>query len=333
VTDESREPAPSSPAPPGAPQDTFASEPLTELLTVLDLEDLGDAHIRVDGVAGDEETDLGESAARVFVGQSQRQPHGRVFGGQVLAQSVVAAGRTVEGVGHDGPRPIHSLHGYFVRPGDDRHPIRFAVERIRDGRSFSTRRVQAIQYGVPILSMIASFQEPAGGLDHQEEMPLAPDPQTLPTQAEALAGLDQPVARRLARARPIDLRHVDGGLFVSPGATVADHQSVWLRAVGALGDDPLMHAAVLAYASDYSLLEPVLRRHALGWSDPRLRVASLDHAMWFHRPARADEWTLYTQQTPSAQGGRGLAFGRMFGTDGRLVASVAQEGMVRLKES
>ncbi len=323
MTDEPR--TPPEPAP--------SADPLAELLDVLALRDLGEAHIRVDGVDGDDETDLGESAARVFVGQSQQQPHGRVFGGQVLAQSVIAAGRTVEGVGHDAPRPIHSLHGYFVRPGDDQHAIRFAVERIRDGRSFSTRRVHAIQYGVPILSMIASFQEPAGGLDHQDAMPPAPDPDSLPGQADAPGDMDQPMARGFARARPIDLRHVDGGLFVNPGAPRDDHQSVWLRAVGTLPDDPLLHAAVLAYASDYSLLEPVIRRHGLGWSDPRLRVASLDHAMWFHRSARADEWILYTQQTPSAQGGRGLAFGRMFGTDGRLVASVAQEGMLRLKES
>ena len=315
------------------PQPVAYPDPLTELLDVLDLRDLGDAHITVDGVEGDEETDLGESAARVFVGQSQRQPHGRVFGGQVLAQAVIAAGRTVEGVGHDAARPIHSLHGYFVRPGDDRHAIRLAVERIRDGRSFSTRRVQAIQYGVPILSMIASFQEPAGGLDHQDEMPPAPDPDSLPTAAMAIAGSSQPMARGFARPRPIDLRHVDGGLFARPSDDRDSHQSVWLRTTGPLPNDPLLHAAVLAYASDYSLLEPVLRRHGLAWSDPRLRVASLDHAMWFHRPARADEWTLYTQQTPSAQGGRGLANGRMFGVDGRLVASAAQEGMVRLKES
>jgi len=315
------------------PQPEASTDPLTELLDVLDLRDLGDAHITVDGVEGDEETDLGESAARVFVGQSQRQPHGRVFGGQVLAQAVVAAGRTVEGVGHDTARSIHSLHGYFVRPGDDRHAIRFAVERIRDGRSFSTRRVQAIQYGVPILSMIASFQEPAGGLDHQDEMPPAPDPESLPTSAALIAQNDDPRARRFARPRPIDLRHVDGGLFVRPSQQRESDQSVWLRTTGPLPDDPLLHAAVLAYASDYSLLEPVLRRHGLAWSDPRLRVASLDHAMWFHRPARADEWTLYTQQTPSAQGGRGLADGRMFTLDGRLVASVAQEGMLRVKDA
>lgn len=306
--------------------------PLTDLLEVLDLSTLGDARFTVEGARGDAESDLGESVATVFVGKSQKQPHGRVFGGQVLAQSVIAAGRTVEGVG-DAPRPIHSLHGYFVRPGDDTHPIRFAVERIRDGNSFSTRRVQAIQYGTPILSMIASFQEQAEGMDHQDSMPAAPDPESLPSDTDLLAVVDHPVAQGFAQERPIDLRHVEGAVYFRPGAQRAARQSVWLRAIGTLPDDPLIHAAVLAYASDYSLLEPVLRRHGLAWSDRRLRPASLDHAMWFHRPARADEWTLYSQQSPSAQGGRGLSAGRMFASDGRLVASVAQEGMVRLKES
>ncbi len=329
-------------------EEAASLHPLDELLSVLDLRQLGEAHVRVDGVEGDEESDLGESVADVFVGESQKMPHGRVFGGQVLAQAVMAAGRTVADVGEDGPRPIHSLHGYFVRPGDDSHPIRFAVDEIRDGRSFSTRRVQAIQYGEPILSMIASFQEPAGGLDHQESMPAAPDPEALPTEDVVdLDGLDtprrsplrsdtsrgpRPVPRGYLRARPVDLRHVEGPINTTPGRQLAARQSVWLRTVGPLPDDPLLHAAVLAYASDYALLEPVIRRHGLAWSDPRLRPASLDHAMWFHRPARADEWVLFTQSSPSAQGGRGLAFGRMFAQDGRLVASAAQEGMLRIKE-
>jgi len=307
--------------------------PLAELLDVLDVRPLGDAHFTIHGAEGDAESELGESDATVFIGQSQKQPHGRVFGGQVLAQSVMAAGRTVADVGGGGPRPIHSLHGYFVRPGDDSHPIRFAVERIRDGNSFSTRRVHAIQYGKPILSMIASFQEEASGLDHQDSMPAAPDPESLPSARDTLTGTDDPVARGFARGRPIDLRHVEGNIYLTPGRQRAARQNVWLKAVGRLPQDPLIHAAVLAYASDYSLLEPVIRRHGIAWSDPRLRPASLDHAMWFHRPARADEWILYTEESPSAQGGRGLATGRMFAADGRLVATVAQEGMLRLKES
>jgi acyl-CoA thioesterase-2 len=307
------------------------TDPLTDLLATLDLEELGTARITVEGVGGPAH-DLGESGATVFLGRSQRMPHGRVFGGQVLAQCVMAAGRTVVGVDGGGQRRIHSLHGYFMRPGDDTQPIRFAVERMRDGNSFSTRRVHAIQEGLPILSMITSFQSSAGGLDHQDAMPSAPDPETLPSVHDVYGGIDHPGARHLVR-RPVEHRHPDGGIYVEPGPERVAHQSVWLKAVGRLPDDPLVHAAVLAYASDYTLLEPVLRRHGLAWTDRRLRPASLDHAMWFHRPARVDEWILYDQESPSASGGRGLGIGRMFAQDGTLVATVAQEGMVRLKEA
>ena len=315
------------------PADGTLADPFEDLLDVLDLKPAGSAHISVDGPPGDTEADLGESDADVFVGRSQPQPHGRVFGGQVLAQSVIAAGRTVEDLeGHaTEPRRIHSLHGYFLRPGDSSHPIRFAVERLRDGNSFSARRVHAIQHGKAILSMITSFQTRAPGLEHQDPMPASPDPEMLPTVAEELAGIDHPAADFWSGRRAIDLRHVEGAIFVRPGRQLAARQSVWLKAVNRMPDDPLLHAAVLAYCSDYSLLEPVLRRHGIAWADRRLRPASLDHAMWFHRPARADEWTLYTQDSPSASGGRGLATGRMFALDGTLLATVAQEGMVRLK--
>jgi acyl-CoA thioesterase-2 len=179
--------------------------------------------------------------------------------------------------------------------------------------------------------MITSFQEDAGGLDHQDPMPEVPAPDELPSLADQFGGIDHPGARHLLR-RPIDLRHVQGNLFVAPGTDRVPQQEVWMRALGQLPDDPLVHAAVLAYASDYTLLEPVIRRHGLTWTDPRLRPASLDHAMWFHRPVRIDEWVLYTSTSPSASGGRGLGVGRMFAADGRLVATVAQEGMVRVKE-
>ena len=310
-------------------------DPLEDLLDVLDLEPAGSAHITIDGAADDDKTDLGESDAEVFIGRSQPMPHGRVFGGQVLAQSVIAAGRTVESLRNAGDqtRRIHSLHGYFLRPGDSGRPIRFAVERLRDGRSFSARRVHAIQNGRPILSMITSFQTDASGLDHQDSMPAAPDPESLQTVAEELAAIDHPADGFWDKGRAIDLRHVEGGIYIRPGRQRAAQQSVWLRAIGQMPDDPLIHAAVLAYCSDYSLLEPVLRRHGLAWSDRRLRPASLDHAMWFHRPGRADDWTLYTQASPSASNGRGLATGRMFSADGILLATVAQEGMLRIKES
>jgi acyl-CoA thioesterase-2 len=308
-------------------------DPLTDLLEILDLEELGSARILVEGVGGGPTSDLGESGATVFLGRSQRMPHGRVFGGQVLAQCVMAAGRTMADVDDgDGPRRIHSLHGYFMRPGDDTQPIRFAVERMRDGNSFSTRRVHALQDGLPILSMITSFQEQAPGLDHQDPMPSVPPPDSLPSVQDIFGDIDHPGAKHLVR-RPIETRHVEGNLFAGPGNEHVSHQSVWMKAVGVLPDDPLIHAAVLAYASDYTLLEPVLRRHGIAWTDRRLRPASLDHAMWFHRPVRADEWILYDQESPSASGGRGLGIGRMFAADGTMVATVAQEGMVRIKES
>ncbi|KRE43539.1 acyl-CoA thioesterase [Knoellia sp. Soil729] len=311
---------------------------LADLLAVLDLEEVGTADVNITtsskGAHGGSVSVPATFAEEMtlFLGQSQKMPHGRVFGGQVLAQGVVACGRTVQAAESGTPRPIHSLHAYFMRPGDDTQPIHFAVENMRDGRSFSTRRAHAIQNGKPILSMSCSFQEPAGGLDHQDEMPDVPAPEGLQSLGDAFGGIDDPGARHLAEGRAIEQRHVEGNLFLAPGEEQVARQSVWIRAVGALPDGPLLHAAVLAYASDYALLEPVLRRHGRQWVGGGLNVASLDHAMWFHRPARADEWILYAQQSPSAQGGRGLGIGRMFSADGTLLASVAQEGMLRVRD-
>jgi acyl-CoA thioesterase-2 len=266
-----------------------------------------------------------ESGDDVFVAPSLRTPFGRVYGGQVLSQALRAAQLTV-----DEDRPVHSLHAYFLRAGDSREPITFVVERLRDGRSFSARRTQAQQFGRPILSMIASFQDPAEGLDHQEPMPDVPDPESLPTlQQRFSAYVDDPVARFWMRQRPIDLRHVDPPVYMDPAPVRTNRQAVWIRAVDTLPDDPALHAAVLAYASDYSLLEPILRRHGHTSSELGLKMASLDHAMWWHRPARADDWLLYLQDSPSASGARGLGLGRMYTRDGRLVASMAQEGMLR----
>jgi len=263
-----------------------------------------------------------------FTGTSYRPPWGRIFGGQVLAQSLVAATRTVDESA--GIRPVHSLHAYFLRAGDPAVPITFDVDILRDGRSFSARRTQAIQRGKPILSMISSFQEPAEGLDHQVEMPKVPGPDEVPTLDEQFGHLDVPAVQQMLNSRPIDLRYVDGPLFLKPGPEQVGQQSVWLRASAPMPDDQLMHTALLAFASDYTLLESVLRRHGLSWSTSRIKSASLDHAMWFHRPARIDEWLLYTQESPSASGARGMGMGRIFTADGVLVASTAQEGMMRL---
>lgn len=309
--------------------------PLLDLLATLDLEELGSAQVSVQPqaeVGGVELPEIFAEDITLFRGQSQKMPHGRVFGGQVLAQGVMASGRTVHPAANGAPRRIHSLHAYFMRPGDDTEPILFSVENMRDGRSFATRRVHAIQHGKPILSMSASFQTVDPGMDHQDVMPAVPAPDSLASLADAFRGIDHPGARHLAEDRAIDQRHVENNLYVAPGPERVAHQSVWMRATGQLPDDDLIHAAVLAYASDYSLLEPVLRRHGRTWRDPGLRVASLDHAMWFHRPARADEWILYAVESPSAQGGRGLAIGRMFTADGVLAATVAQEGMLRVPE-
>jgi len=326
------------------PENGAILEPLQDLLSVLDIEPAGTSESRSSAAVGapaeaavgaPAEAAIGHFEADVFIGRSQPMPHGRVFGGQVLAQSVIAAGRTIEDLADaaDRPRRIHSLHGYFLRAGDSNRPIHFVVERLRDGHSFSARQVHAIQDGRPILSMIASFQTEARGLDHQDAMPAVADPASLRTVAEEFAEVKNRAANFWSQAKAIDLRHVEGGIYIHPGRQLAARQSVWLKAVGRMPDDPLVHAAVLAYCSDYSVLEPVLRRHGIAWSDGRLRAASLDHAMWFHRPGRVDDWILYTQSSPSASNGRGLAAGRMFDSDGLLLASVAQEGMLRIKES
>ena len=264
-----------------------------------------------------------------FTGTTPRQTHGRVFGGQVLAQALAAASRTVPGA-----RPAHSLHGYFIRPGDALQPITFTVETLRDGRSFSVRRVLASQNEKAILALTCSFQEPAGSaLDHQVAMPEGvPRPEELPTTADVLGGINHPVAQEWAWSRPFDIRHVTPAIYVDPAAETENRNMVWMKTFTPLADDPALHLAALTYASDYTLLEPILRQHGVAWIQPGMSVASLDHAMWFHRPARVDQWLLYVQDSPSAQGARGLGTGTVFTEDGTLVASVAQEGMVRLPE-
>ena len=264
-------------------------------------------------------------AVDVFTAPNLPHWRPRLFGGQVLGQATVAASRTVPA-----ERAVHSLHAYFLRPGDPEVPVRFAVERLRDGRSFSARRVQALQDGVPILSGIASFQEAAPGLEHAEPAPQVPEPEELTSDVELLDALEHPMARQLGRGRLTDVRHVEPALYVAPDGERRAHQAVWMRLDGALPEDPVLHRAALAYASDFTVLEPVLRRHGLVWATPGLSVASLDHAMWWHRPARADEWFLYVAQSPSATGARGLSTARVYDRQRRLVASVAQEGMLRL---
>jgi acyl-CoA thioesterase-2 len=268
--------------------------------------------------------DLEAIEVNIFRGVSPDEKRQRVFGGQVAGQALVAAGRTVE------RGNVHSLHAYFLRPGDTSVPILYEVDRIRDGRSFTTRRVVAIQHGRAIFNLSASFHIDEEGVDHQLPMPDAPDPESLPTYRERLAPFAEQLGDWLNRPQPIDQRYVDngGGLF---RAGISDpRQQVWIRADGRLADEQLLHACVVAYASDMSLLDSVILPHRVSWEDPRLMSASLDHAMWFHRPFRADEWMLYDQESPSAAGARGLARGSIFTRDGRLAVSVVQEGLVRL---
>lgn len=307
-------------------------DPMASLLHVLDLQPVGNATVSATFSAQTSLADLGQSRADVFVGESQPQPHGRIFGGQVLAQCVIAAGRTVTPGDGKPPRFIHSLHGYFLRPGDSMQPVHFAVERLRDGGSFSARRVHAIQNGAPIMSVIMSFQEEAQGIDHQVPMPEVTDPLDLPTTADVVGDIDHPIAQHWAHGRAVDVRHVEGALYLQPATERTPQQHLWMRTLSAIPDDPLLGAAVLAYASDYTMLESAMRANGVAWVTPGFRAASLDHAMWFHRPVRLDDWILYAQDSPSAQGGRGLGTGRMFTRDGTLIATVAQEGMMRIKD-
>jgi acyl-CoA thioesterase-2 len=267
--------------------------------------------------------DLETLEVNLFRGVSWKDDRPRVFGGQVAGQALVAASRTVEAAGERG-KAVHSLHAYFLRPGDPSVPIIYEVDRIRDGKSFTTRRVVAIQHGEAIFNLQASFHVAEPGLDHQLEMPEAPGPETLPRADE----LEPPTGGRLWDRQPVDMRYVDGPPWDREQSAAA-RQLVWIRADGTLPDDPVLHTCVVAYASDYTLLGASLVPHGVSYWRDDIMMASLDHAMWFHRPFRADEWLLYSQISPTASGGRGLAYGGIFRQDGALAVSVVQEGLIR----
>jgi acyl-CoA thioesterase-2 len=280
---------------------------ITDLLSILDLEQL----------------DL-----NLFRGRSPKSGWQRVFGGQVIGQALVAAVRTVDG------RLAHSMHAYFLLPGDPKVPIIYDVDRIRDGKSFTTRRVTARQHGHPIFSMLVSFHADEPGLDHQMPMPKVPPPEDLPGDAEMRANLlpqmPDTVRAYYERERPIELRPVEFDRYL--GKKHPDGRfHVWIRATAKLPDDPAIHQCALAYASDFTLLDTALVPMGRTLFEKDFMAASLDHALWLHRPFRADDWLLYAQDTPNLHGGRGFARGLIFTRDGTLVASVAQEGMVRLR--
>jgi len=281
------------------------SERLDELLRLLDLEE-----IDVD----------------VYRGQNESDREGRLFGGQVAGQALMAAGRTVTAT------PAHSLHGYFLRPGDPAHPVLYTVDRIRDGRSFTTRRVVAMQRGKAIFSMAVSFHGAERGYEHQLAMPDAPDPDSLPTwrerATEMASQLPEEVRAWAPRPRPVDVRHVHLPTYLG-GEPHEGTSLCWMRAPRALPEDPLLHQSVLTYATDIGLIDTVVRPHGRSGPLGPLMVASLDHAVWFHKPLRVDQWLLYATDSPAAAGGRGFARGSIFEQGGQLVASVVQEGLVR----
>jgi acyl-CoA thioesterase-2 len=273
--------------------------------------------------------DLEPLEVNLFRGRSPQVGWQRVFGGQVIGQALVAACRTVVDVAN---RPPHSLHAYFLLPGDPKVPIIYEVDRIRDGKSFTTRRVVAIQHGHAIFTMAASYHRAEPGLDHQAKMPDVPKPEDLPSEDEMkqrILPLMPEAARRYYECeRPIELRPVEYGRYT--GAKFEDGRfHVWIKATGTLPDEPAIHQCVLAYASDMTLLDAALIPHGRTVFEKEIMAASLDHALWFHRPFRADEWLLYAQDSPSLHGARGFARGLIFARDGTLVASVAQEGLLR----
>ncbi len=276
--------------------------PLSQLTSLLDLEPIEE---------------------NIFRGASPRDERQRVFGGQVAGQALVAAGRTV-----DSSRLVHSLHAYFIRPGDPSIPLLYEVEQIRDGGSFSTRRVLAIQHGRPIFNLSASFHRQEEGLEHQRPFPHdVPSPESLPTFEETMAPWKDQLGTWYDRPRPFDMRYV-----LPPPVNRQrrePRQQIWMRADGELPNDPLLHACFFAYASDMTLLDSTLLAHQLSWVDNKVMAASLDHAMWFNKLGRADRWFLYDMTSPAASGARGLAKGYMYDEEGNLLVTVMQEGLIR----
>ena len=274
--------------------------------------------------------DLEKIEENIFRGFNRNLGSKRVFGGQVLAQALVAAGRTVEA-----DRIAHSLHAYFILPGDIEAPIVYDVDQIRDGGSFTTRRIRAIQHGRPIFNMSASFQRVETGREHQTAMPDVPGPDGLASEISMIRAIADRIPESLratyTQDRPFEFRPTDPVNPFAPDEHPPEH-AVWFRAVDALPDDPAIHQSLLAYASDHGLLPTALRPHSLSWLQPDLQIASLDHAMWFHRSFRADEWLLYVTESPTAAGARGFTRGSVYTQAGELVASVAQEGLMRLRE-
>jgi acyl-CoA thioesterase-2 len=265
-----------------------------------------------------------QSYDEAWTAETQWVPWPKAFGGDMVAQAAAAMMRSV---GED--RVLHSMHSYFMRPVDIGAAVRYEVERVRDGRGYSTRHVRAFQNDKAVYDAMGSFHVPEDGTDDAPAMPQVPAPEDLASSAEVLVGVDGPTAEYWAHGRSFDIRHVEGPVYLQVHGPTAPHQAVWVKAFDRLPDDPDLHRAALAYVCDYTILEPLLRSQGLAWAAPGLVTASLDHSMWFHREGRADEWVLYVQDACSLQNNRGLVRGQFFDRGGRLLASVAQEGMIR----
>ena len=316
------------------PVPAATEEPLGSVTRVLALSGTtGDGN----GYDGSNECTDGSSPAdsqELFSGDSLPQLSGRIYGGQVVAQGLLAGAATLDadGAGSTGERLPHSVHAYFIRGGKPDKPVSFAVDRLRDGRSFSQRRTTASQDGVPILTMISSFQEAQGGADEQVEAPEVPRPEELTSALEIFRTINHPVAKFLGRTAAFDLRHVEGNIYLTPGRERTGVQHLWARSRGRLPAEAsqTVHRALLTYMCDQIMLEPALRSQGLCWRSEGMSLATLDHTQWFHRDVDVCDWMLFVQDSPSSQGGRAMVRAEVFDSSGRLVSSIAQEGMIRM---
>lgn len=316
------------------PVPAATEEPLGSVTRVLALSGTtGDGN----GYDGSNECTDGSSPAdsqELFSGDSLPQLSGRIYGGQVVAQGLLAGAATLDadGAGSTGERLPHSVHAYFIRGGKPDKPVSFAVDRLRDGRSFSQRRTTASQDGMPILTMISSFQEAQGGADEQVEAPEVPRPEELTSALEIFRTINHPVAKFLGRTAAFDLRHVEGNIYLTPGRERTGVQHLWARSRGRLPTEAsqTVHRALLTYMCDQIMLEPALRSQGLCWRSEGMSLATLDHTQWFHRDIDVCDWMLFVQDSPSSQGGRAMVRAEVFDSSGRLVSSIAQEGMIRM---
>ncbi|MFI6869705.1 acyl-CoA thioesterase [Nocardia sp. NPDC050406] len=269
--------------------------------------------------------DLEEAGPDIFIGHHPDKVWSRTFGGQLVSQGLIAAGRTV------GPgRPVHAVNAHFVRGGDPKKPIEYRVDRHRDGRSFANRTVTAMQDDQELFVMLAAFQDYGKGLEHGTPLPEVPDPDTLPRVEESFAGLEDRLEMFVNAPHPIDMRYTNDPAWILKGTgEKLNHNRVWMRTDGALPDDPMIHVAALAYSSDTTVLDSIITTHGLSWGLDRIIAATVNHSIWFHRPFRFDDWALYATESPVAAGSRGLARGHFYSRTGELLATTVQEGVIR----